>query len=48
MECLSETDSESHRSCAAVITEHGKVNETPLRLVTPANLPALFDALEWE
>ena len=42
MDCLSETDSQGHRPCAAVITEHGKVNETPLRLVTPADLPALL------
>ena len=48
MDHLSETDSQGHRPYAAVITEHGKVNETPLRLVTPADLPVLFDALEWE
>ena len=48
MDQLSETDNQGHRPYAAVITEHGKVNETPLRLVTPADLPVLFDALEWE
>ena len=48
MDRLSEPDSQGHRPCAAIITEHGKPNEKPLRLVTPADLPALFDALEWE
>ncbi|WP_049360707.1 CBS domain-containing protein [Corynebacterium aurimucosum] len=48
MDRLSETDNQGHRPCAAVITEHGKVDERPLRLVAPADLPVLMDALEWE
>ena len=48
MDHLSETDNQGHRPYAAVITEHGKVNETPLWLVAPADLPVLMDALEWE
>ncbi|MCG7444707.1 hypothetical protein [Corynebacterium sp. ACRPO] len=48
VDALSETDNQGHHPCAAVITEHGKVTEKPLRLVAPADLPALFDALEWE
>lgn len=48
MDRLSETDNQGHRPCAAVITEHGKVDEKPLRLVAPADLPVLMDALEWE
>lgn len=48
MDCPSEPDSLGHRPCAAVITEHDKVDERPLRLVAPADLPVLFDALEWE
>ena len=48
VDALSETYGQGHRPCAAVITEHGKVTERPMRLVTPADLPALFDALEWE
>lgn len=29
----------------AIITEHGHDNQQPLRVITPSNLPALFDAV---
>lgn len=33
---------------AAVMTEHGKKNQTPIRIITPSDLSELIDAVEWE
>lgn len=48
LDALSEPDAQGTHPFAAIVTETGKPHQSPLRIITTADLGQLIDAVEWD